>query len=114
MLVAVVPESPDGFGFALPVRHDLTLCLVHSNYPAARADGGRERRIEMRLARVRRMSVGDIVAADHMLQECLIEVDADGAIHLDVGGDGLITFLCESLTIEELEARGSRDISPKK
>ena len=105
--VKVIPENPQGFGFALPVRHDVTLGFVHSNYPAAEANGRRERRIEMRLARVRKMSVGDLVAVDNMLQECLIEVDANGTIRLDVGGDGLITFVCDALTIEELEDRDS-------
>ncbi len=106
IVVKVIPEGREGFGFALPVRHDVILGLVHSNYPAAQAIGGRAGRIEMRLSRVRRMSVGDLVAVDNMLQECLIKVDADGAIHLDVGGDGLITFVCDALTIEELRDRG--------
>ncbi len=105
--VKVIPENPEGFGFGLPVRHDVILGLVHSNYPDAEANGGRARRIEMRLTRVRRMNVGDMVAVDNMLQECLIEVDANGTIRLDVGGDGLITFVCDDLTIEELEDRSS-------
>lgn len=105
--VRVIPENPEGFGFALSVRHDVTLGFVHSNYQGAEATAGRQRRIEMRLAGVRRMSIGDIVAVDNMLQECLLEVDANGAIRLDVGGDGLITFVCDALTIVELEERVS-------
>ena len=97
----VVPESTEGFGFGLPVRHDVTLGFVHSNFSAAEADGSSERRIEMSLRRVTRMKLGDVVSADNMLQECLIEVDANGTIHLDVGGDGLITFECDALTIVE-------------
>jgi hypothetical protein len=104
MLVNVIPENPEGFGFAIPVRHDVTLGRVHSNYPAAEADGDRKGRVELRLARVTRMLVGGMAAVDDMLQECIIAVDADGAVHLDVGGDGLITFGCDSLTIEELRA----------
>jgi hypothetical protein len=103
MLVKVTPESQEGFGFALPVRYDVTLGFVHSNYAAADASGGRQQRIEMRLARVREMSVGNVIPVDNMLQECLIEVDANGGIHVDVGGDGLITFVSDALTIEEKE-----------
>jgi len=110
MLVKVIPVNPGGFGFALPVRHDVTLGLVHLNYPAAEAGGGRQRPIEMHLAGVTGMSVGDMIAVDNMLQECLIEVDADGAIQLDVGGDGLITFVCDALTIEE---KGDQDSEPR-
>lgn len=100
--------SPEGFGFALPVRHDITLGFVHSNYAAAEANGGRQQRIEMRLARVREMSVGDMIPVDNMLQECLIKVDTNGCIHVDVGGDGLITFVSDALTIEEMEDREQR------
>jgi hypothetical protein len=59
----------------------------------------------MRLTGVKSLNVGDLVPVDNMLQECLIQVDAEGTVHLDVGGDGLVTFACEGLTIEELESR---------
>lgn len=103
MRVHVTPEGAEGFGFGLPVRHDVTLRFVHSNYPAAEAAQCCSQRIEMRLTQVKRMSVGDMIAVDNMLQECRIEFDADGVIRLDVGGDGLITFSCVALTIKELE-----------
>jgi hypothetical protein len=103
MLVKVIPESQEGFGFALPVRHDVTLVLVHSNYAVAEERGGCQQRIELRLARVREMSIGNMIPVDNMLQECLIEVDANGRIRLDVGGDGLITFVSDALIIEEKE-----------
>jgi hypothetical protein len=110
ILINVIPESRDGFGFALPVRHDITLGLVHSNYAAAEASGGRLQRIEIRLGRVMEMRIGNVIPLDNMLQECLIDVDANGGIHLDVGGDGLITFVSDALTIEEMEKRAwSRD-----
>ena len=103
MLVKVIPESQEGFGFALPVRYDVTLGFAHSNYAAAHTRGSRQHRIEMCLVRVREMSVGNVIPVDNMLQVCLIEVDANGGIHLDVGGDGLITFVSDALTIEEKE-----------
>lgn len=103
ILVEVIPETPEGFGFALSVRHDASLTFVHSNYPAAEANGRRQQRIKMRMTRVREMRLAYIIPADNMLQECLIEIDAKGAIHLDVGGDGLITFVSDALTIDEME-----------
>ncbi len=106
VVVVARPESPGGFGFALPVRYDVTLSFVHSNYRAAEERGGREQRIEMRLFGVGRMKIGDIVAVDNMLQDCRIEVAANGTIEVDVGGDGLVTFECGSLAIEEMGALG--------
>jgi len=106
LMVKVVPEDPEGFGFGLPVRYEATLSFVHSNYAAARDRGARPQRIEMRLSGITRLNVGDIVPLDDMLQSCLLKVGANGAIHLDVGGDGLVTFDCEALTIEEMGDAG--------
>lgn len=100
--VKVTPESPLGFEFAAPVRYDVTVTLVHSNYEAAAGNGECPQRVELRLVRVREMNLGNMIAFDNMLQECLIDVDADGFISLDVGGDGMVTFVCAELTIEEL------------
>lgn len=102
IVVNVTPENPGGFGFAVPVRHDVTLGFVHSNYQAAQSARSR---IEMRMHRVMQMSVGNIVAVDNMLQSCSIEVDESGAVHLDVDGDGLVTFVCDELVIKELDDR---------
>jgi hypothetical protein len=111
IVVRVFPESAEGFGFGLPVRHDVTLRFVHSNYPAAEESGDHQRRIEMRLALVRGLHVGDLIPVDNMLQECLIEVGANGIIRLDVGGDGLVTFFCDALTIEETAIRDCESAS---
>jgi len=110
ILVKRVPESQEGFGFAFPVRHDVTLGFVHSNYAVAEAIGGGQQRIKMRLFWVREMCVGNMIPVDNMLQECIIEVDANGAIHLDVGGDGLITFVSDALTVEEMSLLIQRQV----
>ena len=106
MSVRVVPESPDGFGFGQPVRYEATVKLVHSNYPAAKGRVPTQQRIQMTLGDITGLGVGDIVPLDDMLQSCLVEVAPDGAIHVDIGGDGLVTFVCKALTIEEANDDG--------
>lgn len=102
ILVQVIPESREGFGFALPVRYDVTLSFVHENYERAGHSGRGTQRIEMRLLRAKEIRIGNMVPVDNMIQECTIEVDASGDIQLDV--DGLLTFVAEALSIEEKEA----------
>jgi hypothetical protein len=104
--VKVSPEDPGGFGFSAPVRHDVTLLLMHSNYASAGTNGGPHQRISLRLSQVMEINIGNLIPLENMLQKCIIEADKDGAIRVDVGGDGLVKFVCKALVIEEMEYPG--------
>lgn len=104
LTVSMIPEDSEGFGVGLPVRYEATLGFLHTNYPAAEEKRLRHQRVQMRLSGIRSLGIGDVVASDNMLQNCLLRVGEDGVIHVDVGGDGLVTFTCEILNIEELDS----------
>ena len=100
VLLEVVPDDPDGFGFGLPTSHSITIELALVADPADR----RPRVVRLSASRVRGMSIGNVPEYDNMLQACTIDVDADGVVHLDVGGDGLLTVSCGGLKVEEIVA----------
>lgn len=96
----VMPEGPEGFGYGVPVHYSAVIVFVHGNYPATGKHASHQHRIEVRLVRVNSFQIGDVVPLDNMLQECLIEV-SNGTVHLDVGGDGMVTFDCDYLVVQD-------------
>jgi len=99
----VIPEGPEGFGFALPVQYTASVRLVHSNYPGVQRRVQGQQIIEMRLSEIEYLSIGNVVPIDNMLQSVIISVDKGGVIHLDIGGDGQVAFACNVLSVEEVD-----------
>ena len=102
LVVRVISQYEGGFEYGTPVRYEVDLQLVKHKHPARDDDGKEQGRIALRFGDVLGLNVGDFVPLDTMLQSSKLEVDDEGVIRFDLGGDSLVTFSSRSLTIEEL------------
>ena len=99
--VQISTEGHEQFGFAIPVRYDASIFLVHTNYNTFKSQGQCRPRVALSLSHISHMMIGDVVPLDNMLSECCISIREPGEVHLDVGGDGLVTFDCRLLVIDD-------------